>query len=187
MYCTQCGTKIEDGYKFCSGCGAPVEQGAPAEADTSLKAEGFVDVAAREMFLKYPTNKSKAIKKLSNKIHVTPSEAVNIMDLQYSAPENQRIIEEYRQAEEEMSNKISECIDSAMYKRDMKKASRRAEKRQVHCPRCKSTSISYGQKPSFGRALVGYGVAGEAGAVIGSMTGRKGYAVCLKCGKTWKV
>lgn len=29
--------------------------------------------------------------------------------------------------------------------------------------------------------------AGEAGAVIGSMTGRKGYAVCLKCGKTWKV
>ena len=187
MFSTQWGTNIAADFKFCSGCGAPVEQGAPAEADTSLKAEGFVDVDAREMFLKYPTNKSKAIKKLSNKIHVTPSEAVNIMDLQYSAPENQRIIEEYRQAEEEMSNKISECIDSAMYKRDMKKASRRAEKRQVHCPRCKSTSISYGQKPSFGRALVGYGVAGEAGAVIGSMTGRKGYAVCLKCGKTWKV
>lgn len=60
-------------------------------------------------------------------------------------------------------------------------------KKIPHCPRCKSTAISYGKKPSLSGALFGYSVAGDAGAVIGSMTGKKGYAVCLKCGKTWKI
>ena len=60
--------------------------------------------------------------------------------------------------------------------------------RSAHCPRCKSTSIAYGGKRlSLGRTLVGYGLAGETGAILGGLTGKKGYAKCLNCGKTWKI
>lgn len=58
----------------------------------------------------------------------------------------------------------------------------------VCCPRCHSTSISYDTKKlSLGRAAVGGALAGPAGAVLGGVTSKKGYAVCLKCGKRWKI
>ena len=55
MYCTQCGTKIEDGYKFCSGCGAPVEQGAPADNRSEL------DRIADEVYAQCPNDQYKGI------------------------------------------------------------------------------------------------------------------------------
>lgn len=63
-----------------------------------------------------------------------------------------------------------------------------ATDKTVKCPRCKSTSITYTTKKlSLGRAAVGAAVAGPAGAVIGGLTSKKGYAVCLNCGKKWKI
>lgn len=56
------------------------------------------------------------------------------------------------------------------------------------CPRCGSTSISYDTKKlSLGRAIVGDAVAGPAGAILGGLSSKKGYGVCLKCGKRWKL
>lgn len=56
------------------------------------------------------------------------------------------------------------------------------------CPRCGSTSISYDTKKlSVGRAIVGDAVAGPAGAILGGLSSKKGYGVCLKCGKRWKL
>ncbi len=60
-------------------------------------------------------------------------------------------------------------------------------KNMVKCPRCHSTSIDYQGKISYGRAAVGGLLAGHTGAVIGGLTGKKGYAVCLNCGKRWKI
>ncbi len=58
----------------------------------------------------------------------------------------------------------------------------------VHCPKCRSTSISYDTKKlSVGRALVGDALAGPTGAIIGGLSSKKGYAVCLNCGKRWKI
>lgn len=58
----------------------------------------------------------------------------------------------------------------------------------VHCPKCHSTSISYDtKKVSVGRAIVGNAVAGPTGAIIGGLSSNKGYAVCLNCGKRWKI
>lgn len=63
-----------------------------------------------------------------------------------------------------------------------------ASSKVARCPRCHSTSITYGgNRPSVGRAIIGDAVAGPAGAVIGGMSGKKGYAVCLNCGKRWKI
>ena len=56
------------------------------------------------------------------------------------------------------------------------------------CPRCGSTSLSYDTKKlSIGRALVGDAIAGAPGAVLGGLSSKKGYAICLNCGKKWKV
>jgi hypothetical protein len=56
------------------------------------------------------------------------------------------------------------------------------------CPKCHSTSIAYDTKKlSISRAVVGNAVAGAPGAVLGGLSSKKGYAVCLNCGKRWKV
>ena len=56
------------------------------------------------------------------------------------------------------------------------------------CPRCGSTSLSYDTKKlSIGRTLVGDAIAGAPGAVLGGLSSKKGYAICLNCGKKWKV
>ena len=61
-------------------------------------------------------------------------------------------------------------------------------KRMAKCPRCGSTSLSYDTKKlSIGRALVGDAIAGAPGAVLGGLSSKKGYAVCMNCGKKWKV
>ena len=58
----------------------------------------------------------------------------------------------------------------------------------VRCPKCKSTSIQYtNKKLSLGRAIVGDLVAGPAGTVLGGLSSKKGYAVCLNCGKKWRI
>ncbi|WP_249303408.1 zinc-ribbon domain-containing protein [Qiania dongpingensis] len=59
---------------------------------------------------------------------------------------------------------------------------------QASCPRCGSTSITYTNKRlSIGRAMAGGVLAGPAGSVMGGLSSKKGYAVCLSCGKKWKV
>lgn len=56
------------------------------------------------------------------------------------------------------------------------------------CPRCGSTSLSYDTKKlSIGMALVGDAIAGAPGAILGGLSSKKGYAVCLNCGKRWKI
>ena len=61
-------------------------------------------------------------------------------------------------------------------------------KNMAKCPRCGSTSLSYDTKKlSIGRALVGDAVAGAPGAILGGLSSKKGYAICLKCGKRWKI
>lgn len=65
----------------------------------------------------------------------------------------------------------------------------------VHCPKCKSTSISYDTKKlSIGRGVVG-GLIGSTvnpigtavGVTVGGLSSKKGYCVCLNCGKRWKI
>lgn len=60
-------------------------------------------------------------------------------------------------------------------------------KRVAYCPKCGSTSIQLtNKKLSIGRAAVGGAIAGSAGAVMGGLSSKKMYCVCLNCGYTWK-
>lgn len=69
-------------------------------------------------------------------------------------------------------------------------------KRTAHCPRCGSTQIAYDTKKlSVGRGVVGGLVGGAAGGplgeavgiTVGGLSSKKGYRVCLNCGKRWKL
>lgn len=100
-------------------------------------------------------------------------------------------VHEYYQTEERFKEK--EQVRKAEQKagreqQKLIKAQTEYFKSQVRCPKCHSTSISYDTKKlSFGRALVGDALAGPTGAILGGLSSKKGYAVCLNCGKRWKI
>ena len=87
----------------------------------------------------------------------------------------------------EERQKMEEMRYQKMQKRVVKQQDSMYRK-MAKCPRCGSTSLSYDTKKlSIGRALVGDAIAGAPGAVLGGLSSKKGYAVCLNCGKKWKV
>ena len=60
----------------------------------------------------------------------------------------------------------------------------------IRCPKCGSASISYVAKPKFhsGRAVIGALFGGLEGSFLMGVTGKnKQYAVCMNCGKKWKI
>jgi DNA-directed RNA polymerase subunit M/transcription elongation factor TFIIS len=56
-----------------------------------------------------------------------------------------------------------------------------------YCPKCKSTQLTYVKRLSYGRAIIGHEIAGEAGEILGGITGKKGWIKCMNCGHTWKI
>lgn len=218
MYCVQCGSKIEDGYRFCPNCGAKAV--APSQeknngqdvhdTNTAPKKElgyGYcsdgnpnkayteeeINRIADEIFVEFFSQKTKGITEFQKRTGVDLRIAKKIMEDRYNNPDYQDLISESRQQlRKEEKEEWAVHVQNAMSAMDERKAIKKAEKRSnkgvVHCPRCKSTSISYtGKELSVGRGVVGYGLAGPTGAILGGLSSKKGYAVCLKCGKRWKI
>lgn len=77
MFCTQCGTKIEEGYRFCPGCGAPVVQGAPADARPE------VERIADEIYAQCPNDQYRGMKLLRERTGVDLKTARDIMFIRY--------------------------------------------------------------------------------------------------------
>jgi len=70
----------------------------------------------------------------------------------------------------------------------LKKAAELELNSTAKCPLCGSTSLSYSTKKlSIGRAIVGGAIAGETGAILGGLSGKQGYLVCMNCGHKWKI
>ena len=77
MYCVQCGAKIEDGFKFCPGCGCPVGGLTKEEPeDTRSEFEKMVD----EIFWEKPSDSWKNAKILSKRANIPFGEACKIMN-----------------------------------------------------------------------------------------------------------
>ncbi|WP_052233093.1 hypothetical protein [Terrisporobacter othiniensis] len=87
---------------------------------------------------------------------------------------------------------------------EVKVSKRKEEKERIknlkkekipYCPKCKSTQLTNtNKKLSAGRAVGGAAllsvlnpVAGIAGGVVGAVTSKKRYNVCMNCGHKWKV
>jgi len=60
----------------------------------------------------------------------------------------------------------------------------------ICCPKCGSAAITYVEELEFhsGRAIIGALLGGLEGSFIMGATGKnKRYAVCMNCGKKWKI
>lgn len=183
--CQECGREISDKAASCPGCGCPVE----IEFRVSAKIFSEFDIVVDDIIEKYnltPENQKKrvqAIRELRERTNVDLKTAMDAIDVKVTGST-------YAQKQEEKNTEIKKS------KQELKE--RRKENwdrfcntfgggKVARCPKCHSTSISYQDKISVGRAVVGGTVAGGTGAVLGGLTGKKGYAVCLNCGKRWKI
>ncbi len=92
----------------------------------------------------------------------------------------------WKMTEEEKTNLEKE--QAAKQQQRLAKQQEKIYRNMAKCPCCGSTSLSYDiKKLSVGRTLVGDVIAGAPGAVLGGLSSNKGYAICLNCGKKWKV
>lgn len=185
MFCTQCGCKIEDGFKFCPECGNAIGESQNQE-DNRTELERIAD----EICEKYLSGEKRtnaqwvaARKEMQTLTGLGINDSMDLLHIRRFG-----ITRKEARAKRKAQDKQDWQEINADFKNACNKISSAfGGSKEVRCPRCRSTSISYGQKPSIGGAAVGYGLAGGAGAVVGGMTGKKGYAVCLKCGKRWEI
>lgn len=77
MFCTQCGVKIEDGFKFCPNCGAQV--GAPIQEDTRSELDRIAD----EIFWKRPNSWTRRAEELRKETGIEQLLAYDMMKKRY--------------------------------------------------------------------------------------------------------
>lgn len=199
--CPECGKEISDKAAFCPNCGCPssefsrhevTEESAtcPFCGEKLVIDDGYCVACGMKinLIIKEERNHSQNIRSTftqepSGPYTVCPEchgynaagiftcahcgHKYKVAEYKVTVPSEESFVDDL----ESTLNTFAKKIDSSM----------------KHCPKCHSTSISYQDKISYGRAAAGGLLAGPAGAVLGGLTGKKGYAVCLNCGKRWKV
>lgn len=182
--CPECGREISDKAVSCPGCGFPMD--GYVEVDSRSELDKLVD----EIYARNPNSKTKAIRELQKATGFGLKEAKDVMDEKFRGRDAVEAIEKSTISHQKELQRQEQVKQN---KENMKNAfqtlaSVTSGSKTPHCPKCRSTQITYGgNRISLGRAVVGGAVAGPAGATIGGLTGKKGYAVCLDCGKRWKV
>lgn len=186
--CPECGKQISDRATSCPGCGYPLadEVLEIEQENTNIVEINGVDVDIYDLYELYSGNRVKIAQAIQKMTGIGTTESVE-MTKQYLKDRGLRPM-----------NWADEIFDTfggdTSAKRVEKKQEEKRHLKQLKkekipfCPKCHSTSITFSTKKlSVGRALVGSAVAGSAGAVLGGLSSGKGYAVCLNCGKRWKV
>ena len=175
IMCPECKCLLYDAAKVCPECGYPTSAMTPD--NTHL--QELVDA----VYCKCNGNRSNAAKELQKRTGMKYKQAMFLIQQKHLSPEvkseRERIHAENKEKQKQLNQQIVENFE--------KLGNAFGRSKVPHCPRCKSTSISYQDKISYSRAAVGGILAGGTGAVLGGLTGKKGYAVCLNCGKRWKI
>lgn len=174
--CPECGRQIGNKAVSCPGCGYPISK---EEGNDKTDLQKLID----EIYQKYKGNPTYSAKELQKRSGMEFKQAMFLIKQKQRSPEvkaeEARIRAEHKERQKQINQQIMGNFE--------KLGNAFGKSKVPHCPRCKSTSISYQDKISYGRAAVGGILAGGTGAVLGGLTGKKGYAVCLNCGKRWKV
>lgn len=130
--------------------------------------------------------KIKEISIISQRAGISRREAKQALDNFGMKPGEWEKMGLWKKTEEEKEHETQQQFEKRQQR--LVKEQEKIYKKMAKCPRCGSTSLSYDTKKlSIGRALVGGVIAGETGAIMGGLSSKKGYAVCLKCGKRWKL
>jgi Zn finger protein HypA/HybF involved in hydrogenase expression len=179
--CSECGKEVSDKAVCCPGCGCPVGSSANESVDLGEVIKIYrhsTDGAIRYIVRTYGIDKEIATEMVLNYYNkILPEQDPEL----YEA----LIMEKTEIENREIKNTKKQERREAFYNWCEKT---RADSRTPKCPKCKSTSITYtNKKLSIGRTIVGGAILGAPGAVLGGLSSKKGYAVCLNCGKRWKL
>lgn len=174
--CPECGRQISDKAVSCPGCGYPVQL---VVTNNGSAEEQLID----EVWARHPYSKTDAMRELQ-KNGMSLKDAKRLVDQRYNRQDAAQVI-----ADKKVMDKNKSKQSTANLINSLQTLSNLGTKdKTARCPKCGSTSIQYtNKKLSLGRALVGDAVAGPTGAVLGGLSSKKGYVVCLKCGKQWKI
>lgn len=173
--CPECGREVSNKAVSCPGCGCPI---------ADFKVKNSIDTLLDELYNKYPNEMVKAIKELREVTGMDLKSARDAVYIRYKGKTARQLEADEKAVRKAKSKQASNNIWNSL----QGLSNSLSKDKTVRCPKCGSTSISYtNKKLSLGRAVVGDAVAGPAGAVIGGLSSKKGYAVCLKCGKQWKI
>lgn len=189
MYCSNCGSKLDDNVKFCSNCGTPVTGNPPptplpdvqpANEMTSMpeypkEVNGVTFNAVQvaldtRLFEKSgftaTIETADEIKKITGAGMLKSSNAATQM---FNDPSLKSIVMAY-QSGQPLSININ--VDDG----------------QIRCPKCHSTQIEIDKQGfSGGKALVGGLLTGGVGLIAGFHNKNKRKGVCLKCGHKWSI
>lgn len=186
--CPECGKQISDRATSCPGCGYPLADEALEieQENTNIVEIKGVDVDIYQLFELYSGNRVKIARAIHDMTGVSIKESTEIAS-QYIKDRGLRPMNWLDEFYDTLG--LDTAAKQVEKEREEKQRLKQLKKEKVpFCPKCHSTSITFSTKKlSVGRALVGSAVAGPAGAVLGGFSSGKGYAVCLNCGKRWKL
>lgn len=179
--CPECGRQISDKAVACPGCGFPI-------CDVGVQPKTPIEKLVDEIYEKYPNEKVKAIKVLREATGMDLKPAKDIMDLKFSGKNS---TEKFNKAILEQKKRD----DLAIRKAELREMKNQNREQMQHNLEALSNAFGSGsakpkkgvsyesKKLSVGRAAIGYGLAGPAGAVLGGLSSGKRQAVDPETGK----
>lgn len=176
MFCTKCGTELNDDAIFCSSCGEKVNRIENNEQSTT-ESEATEVVADVEICEKCNSVKHKLYRMNT---YMNKNICINCDVIPGRCP----------YCKGKLRTKTAQQCPTC-------KSSWHAEKsdivipssseESIRCPKCRSTQISANQKGfSTGKAIAGGALLGGVGLLGGLVGSKKVEITCLKCGHKWK-
>lgn len=186
--CPECGKQISDKAASCPGCGYPLADESldiPQENTNIVEINGM-DVDIYHLYELYSGNRVKIAQAIQKMTGIGITESVDITK-QYLKDRGLRPMNWADEIYDTFGGDTS--VKRVEKKQEEKRHLKQLKKEKIpFCPRCHSTSITFDTKKlSISRAIIGNGLAGPTGAILGGFSSRQGYAVCLNCGKRWKL
>jgi len=175
MYCTKCGTELNDNASFCSNCGNEIEQN---EINESKKTSG---VSENENPLEI-CEKCNSVKHKLYRMNTYTGKTICInCDVKPG-----RCPYCNGKLRTKTAQQCPHCR-SSWHKEKSDTVIPNSSNDVIRCPKCRSTQISANQKGfSAGKALVGGALTGNVGLLGGFVGSKKIEITCLKCGYKWK-
>lgn len=190
MDCPKCGAKDQSG-KFCSECGAQLQQGPDKQEPTSAKPHPVkICPNCGDMLLP----QAKKCPTCGTSVKQAP-----VLD-RNNTVEIESAISQVPHPKSGVKPKWQASLDAkeALWSKEKQPPKRetardRIKENKAHgvacCPKCGSTSLSANKKGfGIGKAAVGMALTGGLfGAVAGNIGAKKVWVTCLNCGHRWKI
>jgi hypothetical protein len=189
MYCSNCGSKLDDNVKFCSNCGTPITGNAsPAPVPDVQTANEITSMPEYPKEVNGVTFNAVQVA-LDTKLFEKSGFTATIE----TADEIKKISgcgtwKSSSAATQMLNDETLKSIVKAYQSGRPLSVNINVDDGQLRCPQCHSAQIEIDKQGfSGGKALVGGLLTGGVGLIAGFHNKNKRKGKCLKCGYSWKI